>query len=185
LQKTDTELVKETLNGILSSFDRLIKRHEQQVYRLAYRFANDNDYALDITQDVFIKVFEHLNQFKEKSEFKTWLMRITFNECQNWAKKNQYKIENRSIEELEMKYIDTINQEDEVIAKENRVMLMRSLYQLNTKHRLAIVLRYYEDFSIGEIAGVLKCSEGVVKNILFRCLKKLKQNLNHVQIGSA
>ena len=61
MQKTDTVLIKETLNGILTSFDRLIKRHEQHVYRLAYRFATDKDDALDITQDIFIKVYERLN----------------------------------------------------------------------------------------------------------------------------
>jgi len=53
-------------------------------------------------------------------------------------------------------------------------LLLRCLYDLNTKYRLAVVLRYFENYSIREIAATLKCSEGVVKNMLFRSLQKLK-----------
>ena len=69
------------------------------------------------------------------------------------------------------------SQEDELLAKEYRSQLLRSLFALNTKYRLAVVLRYFEDMPIREIAGSMKCSEGVVKNMLYRSLQRLKVNL--------
>ena len=74
-------------------------------------------------------------------------------------------------------------QEDEYLALENKTILLRSLYDLNTKYRLAIVLRYFENYSIRDIAETLNCSEGVVKNMLHRSLQKLKKYLTMTEIG--
>ena len=67
--------------------------------------------------------------------------------------------------------------EDEFLASENKILLIRCLYELNTKYRLAVILKYFENYSIKEIADTLDCSEGVVKNMLFRSLQKLRSKL--------
>jgi RNA polymerase sigma factor (sigma-70 family) len=69
------------------------------------------------------------------------------------------------------------------MARENRTLLLHSLYELNTRHRLAVVLRYFENYSIKDIAEVLHCSDGLVKNILFRSLQKMKNNLQQTFAG--
>jgi RNA polymerase sigma-70 factor (ECF subfamily) len=79
--------------------------------------------------------------------------------------------------EIDQQNGSSFNQEDEILNKEKKLMLLRSLYDLNTKYRVAVVLRYFENYSISDIADTLKCSEGVVKNMLFRSLKKLKKQL--------
>ena len=73
--------------------------------------------------------------------------------------------------------------EDEILVEENKTILLRSLYELNTKYRTAVVLRYFENYSIREISSVLGCSEGVVKNMLFRSLQKLKNYLKANEFG--
>lgn len=183
MQSTDENLIEEIHHGSADAFENLMQRYQSHVYSVAYSYAREKESALDISQNVFIKVYENLNKFRGKSKFKTWLIRIASNESQNWIKKNRrYQM----YDELDDEIIDKdcqLPQEDEFIARENRVLILRSLYKLNTKYRLAVVLRYFENFSIRDIAHVLKCSEGVVKNILFRSLRKLKTSLKSIESG--
>jgi RNA polymerase sigma-70 factor (ECF subfamily) len=187
LQSTDEYLIEEIRKGSIDMFDQLMQRYERQVFKVAYSFAKSNDDAMDIMQDIFIKVYENLNSFRKESGFKTWLMRITFNESQNWAKKNR-KIQMNNLEEIDQKKEEnsgSFNQENELLSKEKKMILLRSLYELNTKYRVAVFLRYFENYSIRDIADTLKCSEGVVKNMLFRSLQKLKKHLQSIDQGVA
>jgi RNA polymerase sigma-70 factor, ECF subfamily len=177
LQADDSGLIENILNGNLSAFNSLMQRYEQYVYTIALSFGKNQDNALDITQNVFTKVYQKLFSFRKQSSFKSWLARISYNEGVNWVRKNQNRHKHESFEEEHEKFMPVISQEDEYLAKENKSALIRSLYTLNTRHRLAVVLRYFENQSIKEIAATLECSEGVVKNILFRSLQKLKENL--------
>jgi len=177
VEKSDEMLVKETKDGQLDSYDQLMQRHQQYVYRIAYSFAKSEQNAMDITQNIFLKAYENINRFREESQFKTWLTRISYNEGQNWTRKNKKHLMNEDIGNHVTKVISADTQEDEYLALENKTLLLRSLYDLNTKYRLAIVLRYFENHSIRDIAEILNCSEGVVKNMLHRSLQKLKKNM--------
>jgi RNA polymerase sigma-70 factor (ECF subfamily) len=183
LEKDDDILIEEIRGGSEKSFDQLMQNHQDQVFRIAHSFSKDTENAMDITQNIFLKVYQNLNQFRSQSQFKTWLMRIAFNESLNWIKKNQKYQKHEDIELTMTNKQDPISQEDEFLAQENRALLLKSLYELNTKYRLAVVLRYFENYSIRDISGILKCSEGVVKNILFRSLRKLKDNLSTIDAG--
>jgi RNA polymerase sigma-70 factor (ECF subfamily) len=183
LEKDDDILIEEIRGGSEKSFDQLMQNHQDQVFRIANSFTKDTENAMDITQNIFLKVYQNINQFQSQSQFKTWLMRIAFNESLNWIKKNQKYHKHEDIEVAMTKKQDPISQEDEFLAQENRALLLKSLYELNTKYRLAVVLRYFENYSIKDISGILKCSEGVVKNILFRSLRKLKDNLSTIDAG--
>jgi RNA polymerase sigma-70 factor (ECF subfamily) len=98
-------------------------------------------------------------------------------------KKTQHYQSEEDVESLVNQSQTMLNQEDELLAKENRALLLHSLYGLNTRYRLAVVLRYFENYTIKEIAEVLRCSEGMVKNILFRSLQKMKTNLQPTFAG--
>lgn len=183
MEKSDQELISETLNGILGSFDMLMERYQRLVYKVAYGFGKNQQSTMDISQNVFLKAYEKLSSFRGESSFKSWLMRITYNEGINWSKRNNRHQES-DIDEASMKnqYKD-LSQEDELLARENRAQLLKCLLALNTRYRLAVVLRYFNDMPVREIAGVLECSEGVVKNMLFRSLQQLKNNLSRVSLG--
>ncbi len=132
---------------------------------------------MDVTQNVFLKAYENLTKFQGKSQFKTWLMRIAYNESNNWMKKNKFNI---SAHDPDILPSDS-DQEDNYLVQEHRALMLQSLFQLNTRYRLAVILRYFENYSIREISKVLKCSEGMVKNMLFRSLQKLKGILHNMQ----
>lgn len=176
-------LVKEIKEGQINSYDELMQRHQQNVYRIAYSFAKSEQGAMDITQNIFLKAYENMNRFREESQFKTWLTRISYNEAQNWVRKNKNHLMHEELGNHLEKTASPDSQEDEYLALENKTILLRNLYGLSTKYRLAIVLRYFENYPIRDIAETLDCSEGVVKNILHRSLQKLKKTLTMSEIG--
>ena len=176
-------LVKDIKDGQLESYDELMQRHQKNVYRIAFSFARSEQGAMDISQNIFLKAYENINRFREESQFKTWLTRISYNEGQNWIRKNNKYLKNVDVESHLDKSASAVTQEDEYLALENKTILLRSLYGLNTKYRLAIILRYFENYSIQDIAETLNCSEGVVKNMLHRSLQKLKKLLSVTGVG--
>ena len=168
-------LVNEIKNSEQSAYDQLMQRYQNHVYHIAYNFTRSADDALDLSQTIFLKAYENLGKFRQESQFKTWLMRITYNEGQNWTRKNKNKLLHKDLESVERELPDQDSTlEDDYLASENKTLLLRCLYELNTKYRLAVVLKYFEGYSIKEISDTLQCSEGVVKNMLFRSMQKLR-----------
>lgn len=181
MDKSDTELIHETVAGNLQSYDTLMTRYQDNVYSIAFSFGKNKENALDITQDVFLKVYKKLNSFKENSSFKTWVSKVAYNESINWSKKNKKYLQQDDIDSQSVQFFEKHNPEDQMLANENKAQLLRCLFELNTKYRLAVVLRYFENRSIKEIAFSMDCSEGVVKNMLFRSIQKLKNSLPALQ----
>ena len=155
-------LVKEIKSGQQESYDELMQRHQQKVYHIAYSFTRSEQGAMEITQNVFLKAYENQGRYREDSQFKTWLTRISYNEGQNWMKKNKKHLAQEDLDSHPTEVSSPDTQEDEYLALENKTIFLRSLYGLNTKYRLAIVLRYFVNYSIRDIAETLKCSEVVV-----------------------
>ena len=182
MDRSDWNLIEEVKSGNLEAFNELMTRHQQTVFQVAVSFTKNTDDALDLSQTIFLKVYENLNKFRGESQFKTWLMRITFNESNNWNRKMK-KRKMETFDEYKIEKTSDMLPEDQYLASENRAALLRCLFELNTRHRLAVVLRYFENYSINDIAATLDCSEGVVKNMLFRSLQKLRSNLNLVNSG--
>src|SRR3954471_8970673 len=86
--EADNSIVERYLAGDMTAFDELMIRYERQGYRVCYRFVNNRDDAMDLAQEVFIKAFEHLSNFRRESSMKTWLYRIAMNHCINHVKKH-------------------------------------------------------------------------------------------------
>jgi RNA polymerase sigma-70 factor (ECF subfamily) len=168
--ESDEMLVENIKKGTIQDYDKLMHRYQEDIYHIALNYTRVKEQALDVSQNIFLKAYDNLGRFQSRSSFKTWLFRIAYNECQNWTKKNK----RYQHEDFEM-YIDTApSQEEALLSKEQRLQLLRSLHRLNTKYRLAVVLRYFKNYSLKEIAEIIGCSEGVVKSMLFRSLQKLK-----------
>ena len=183
MDKSDMDLINETITGNLKSYDNLMTRYQDYVYTIAYNFGKTKENALDISQDVFLKVYKKLNTFKENSTFKTWVSKVAYNESVNWSKKNKKFLYQDDVDDKKNELHGSRNPEEEIMVNENKSLLLRCLFELNTKYRLAVVLRYFENMSIKEIATSMKCNEGVVKNMLFRRIQKLKNSLPTLQDG--
>jgi len=170
---SDEALVDEIHSGSTLAFGLLMKRYEKLVFRIAFDHAKNPDCALDITQNVFLKAHQKLDSYSGTGLFKAWLLRIAYNESITWFR--QHKNE-RVTEELTQGNAPVLYavQVDEVARKESRSIILSELKKLSSKQRLAVSLRYFEDFSLREIAAVIDCTEGAVKSILFRSLEKLR-----------
>jgi RNA polymerase sigma-70 factor (ECF subfamily) len=178
-------LINEIKSGEQSAYDLLMQRYQNQVYHIAFNFTRSSDDALDLSQTIFLKAYENIGKFRQESQFKTWLMRITYNEGQNWIRKNkkQFQYTDFASDASEISDSDS-TVEDDYLAAENKTLLLRCMFELNTKYRLAVVLRYFEGYSIKEISKTLECSEGVVKNMLFRSLQKLRTVIDKKSNGA-
>jgi RNA polymerase sigma-70 factor (ECF subfamily) len=175
LSLSDQELIEEIRAGSAPAFELLMRRYERLVYKIAYSSSGDGDSAMDISQNVFLKVHSKLPTFRESGNFKSWIARIAMNESINWHRKGQ---RHQAVElKEELSGDRRTPQEERLNDKERWAMLKRSILELNPRQQLAIALRYFEGMSIGEISTALECSEGSAKSILFRSLGKMREAL--------
>jgi len=170
----DRPLVRLAKNGNKAAFGKLARRYRDSVLTLAFDFLKDFESAKDVAQDVFMNAFKHIGDFEEKSRFSSWLYRITVNTCLDARKSNsrrrKFLLSKKGISDSEHKIDESIqsNGFDEILSKE--------LNKLSHQERAAIVLRYFHDKSVREIAEVLDCTESTVRSHLYRALQKLDKS---------
>ena len=152
-------------------------RYERLVFKVALTYSRDGDSAADITQNVFLKAFQNLAALRGDEKLKGWLVRIAYNESMNWLRKHRHRGKEDEIDDFHFLPDGAASQEERLLREETGQFLLRRLRRLNPKHRLAVTLRYFEGMPIAEIARCLRCSEPLVKNILFRSLQRMKQGL--------
>jgi len=175
--RTDKDLVDATLSGELAAYDRLMQRYERLVYSLVVSFATNSEEALDLTQEIFLKAYRKLAAFDGRGTLKAWLARIAINEGINSAKSATRRQARHEAWHVVREGHQPAVQDREVLTAERKEQVARALDGLAPRHRLAIELRYLQEMSIREVASVLECSEGVARNILFRGLRKLRQQV--------
>jgi RNA polymerase sigma-70 factor (ECF subfamily) len=167
----DRELVDRYLDGDMLAFDGLMTRHERQIYALCYRFAQNREDAMDLTQEVFIKAFEHLASFRGAARFRTWLYRIAVNHCLNHVKKESRRFAQvtEDVARIEASSHRTL------LERERREMLQELIERLPPKQKVIMKLRMHENLSYDEIAGILGRSVSTVKSSVFFAVNKLKK----------
>jgi len=175
LQETvDEMLIDKTLAGSLECYDVLMQRYQKDVFAVARGYTRSVDDALDVCQNVFLKAYRKLDTFAGRSSFKTWLVSIANREGLNWLRTRSRKAP-PNVVNLETVNLPSGNdQETEFLETERRQKVVNSLQVLNQRSRLAVILRYFRDMPIRDIAVILDCSEEVARNMLFRSVQKLR-----------
>lgn len=178
---TDAELVESCLAGRRESFDVLVERHQRHVYQLCYRFVGNHEDASDLTQDVFVRAYRALRNFKGEASLGTWLYRIGVNVCLNKVGAKTPKPE--SLDPLLAASDERIaspaeSASDAVLREERAVQVRAAIARLPTKQRATLILRIYHELPHEEIAGILGSSVGAVKANFFHALNNLKKLLN-------
>ena len=154
-KKDKEEIVEETL---LTEYDRY--------YRLAYSYVGNPDDAADIVQEGAYKAILHCGSLQNISYVNTWLYRIVLNEIFAFCRRNQR--ERVLVEEVPEQGRDDIYED---------VDLMKALQELDERDREVIVLRYFEEYKLGEIADILEENVSTVKSRLYRGIKKLRLHM--------
>ena len=182
----DLDLVHASKNGDVAAFEQLVKRYDRKLLRIAQSVTHNTEDAQDAVQDTFLKVFQNLDQFREESQFSTWLFRITVNQSLMKLRK-QRAIREVSLDEdfqadvdmLPMEVIDWApNPEQLYWASELREILISALRELPPTLRTVFVLRDIEGLSTDQTAEVLNLSQTAVKARLWRVRLQLRERLN-------
>ena len=178
------DLVIQAQKGSVEAFEELVKLYDKRVLSLAMQLVGNTEDAEDIYQDVFMKVYDKLNQFRLESHFYTWLYRIVVN-CAISYRKKRNRQRHRSIDEMTgsiegWQYHfpqDGQNPENHMIHAEVQEQIQMTMDKLSLKERVVFILRFFEDFKIKDISEIMGCAEGTVKNYLFRSTRKMRKDL--------
>jgi RNA polymerase sigma-70 factor, ECF subfamily len=181
----ESYLIMNAQKGDAAAFEELIYRYDKNVLSIALRFVKNNDDAKDIYQEVFLRVFRGLKNFKFKSEFSTWLYRITTNVCLTYKqkqKKHSYvPIDNSDEDNGEN--IESFEDENsftpERIFNDSEIsqQVNKALENLSSRQKMIFILKHYEGYKIKEIADIINVGEGTVKKYLFEAVHKLREEL--------
>lgn len=183
---TDRDLVKEVINGDSNAFKELVERYTSLVVNTCYGFTHNKEDAEDIAQDVFIKVYQIINKFRNESKISTWLYRISVNRSLNFIRNNKKYREQKSIESNEQSCDDVLvqvvdddqnNPETKIENKERANILHQAIDSLAKNQRIAFTLSKYEDMSYAQIAEVMAVSISSVESLLHRAKKNLQKKL--------
>jgi len=180
----DKDLIIGVLSNDNNSFKLLVEKYQDKIFRTCYAFFKNREDAEDITQEVFIKVYNKLSDFRGDSEFSTWLYRITVNMCINLIRKNKWKKLMLHFENDENRYIlnsvknipDT-NFIDNIEETQKKQLLSSSINSLPFKQRTAFILHKYEDLPQNEIAEIMKTSVSAVESLIHRAKINLQKKL--------
>ena len=180
----DIELVVRALSGREDGFEELVRRYQRPIVAYVYRMVGNYDSALDLTQEVFIKVYNSLKRYSPEYKFSTWIYRIAHNSAIDHLRRNGAS----RTEDLEVKGEDgqmfekplaskspTPEQESE--RRERRAEIEEVIGMLQPAYRELIVLRHSHDLSYDEIADVTGLPLGTVKNRIFRAREAMRELL--------
>ena len=174
MDPVDDILIEKTLAGSLECFDVLMQRYQRDVFAVARGYTRSSEDARDICQNAFLKAYRKLDTFAGRSSFRAWLASIANREGLNWVRSRSRKAP-ATVSDAEIEAIPSgDDHESKLLTAERRRLVVDKLHVLNQRSRLAVVLRYFREMPIREVAAVLDCSEGVVRNMLFRSVRKLR-----------
>lgn len=167
--------------GDTDAFDVLVRKYYSAIYQFCYRRLNgDADTAADITQDVFLKLLENIHSVRMVGKFQNYLLTIAVNTCNNYFKRAK-----PIYTELEVLDIadDTDSSLEQIIQDENKMEVRKAIDTLPDYQKEVIILRFYYDLKIREIAKITKSSVPTVKSRLQQGLKKLRRYMDDFKGG--
>ncbi len=177
---TDGELIEKAISGREDGFEELVRRYQRPITGYIYRMLNNYDSALDVTQEVFIKVYNSLERYSSDYKFSTWLYRIAHNAAIDYMRRNstyQQSIESENEDGSFQLQIESPNPtpEQERERSEWRTEIESVVRCLPSVYRELIVLRHSQELSYEEIAEITNLPLGTVKNRLFRAREMMRE----------
>ena len=188
----DKALVRQAQNGDMLAFEELVARHRDKIYARAYSMMRNEEEAVDLSQEAWVKAWQRLAQFQGDSSFATWLTRIVINLCLDQIRR-QKRRRAESIEamdeesggvERQMEIVVT-NPTERLERGELRARIDEAMKKLSHEHRTVLVLCEFEEMEYKEIAKTMECSIGTVMSRLFYARRKLASLLQDLKGNDA
>ncbi|HSU54049.1 MAG TPA: sigma-70 family RNA polymerase sigma factor, partial [Candidatus Dormibacteraeota bacterium] len=176
----DQSLVRAAQHGDTAAFEELVSRHRDKLYARAFSMVRNEEEAIDLSQEAWVKGWQRLVQFQGESSFGTWMTRIVINLCLDHIRK-QKRQRTESIEAMDQDSGGVERQMPVVVVNPTagleradlRQRIDKALGQLSYEHRTALVLHEFEEMEYKEIAKAMDCSIGTVMSRLFYARRKL------------
>jgi len=178
------QVIEACQHGDRDAFRVLFETYKDRVYSIAvYSFGGDRSIADDVTQQIFLKLFTAIKQFRGESEFTTWLYRLVVNACMDERRRNRRLLSfGETRETFGMNNVAAKKPQEKQYARSELAQAVRAaINQLKPKFRLPILLKYVEGLSYEEIASVMGCSKGTVASRLNRGHGQLAKHLSHLR----
>lgn len=186
----DRDLILKARQGNIVAFEQLVQKYDKKVFSIASQYVQSSEDAKDIYQEVFVRVYRGLPKFELRSEFSTWLYRITTNVCLTHRarsrKHNHASLDERHDDDerhgrpLKESVRDEEATDQRLIDSEISSKVKQALKSISAKQRMVFTLRHYEGYKLKEIAAIMKCSEGTVKRYLFTATERIRSQLKEL-----
>lgn len=176
----DEALVKAAQRGDMQAFEEMVARHRDKIFARAFSMMRNEEEAIDLSQEAWVKGWQRLKQFQGEASFVTWMTRIVINLCLDQLRR-QKRLRAESIDQMDEESggverhmpVVTPNPTERLERSELRQRIDKALGQLSYEHRTALVLHEFEDLEYKEIAKRMGCSIGTVMSRLFYARRKM------------
>lgn len=177
---TDGELIAKAIVGREDSFEELVRRYQRPIINYVFRMLGNYDAALDVTQEVFIKVYNSMTRYSAEYKFSTWLYKIAHNASIDYIRRHHTNLQSLEVESEDGTYqvqyeSKHLSPEQERERSEWREEIATVVKRLPAGYRELILLRHTQDLSYDEIAEVTNLPLGTVKNRLFRAREMMRE----------
>ena len=180
MDQHEINLIQQAQAGDARAFDELVRLHDRRILQVAHGLLGNMQDAADAYQNTLIRAFTRMNTFRFESAFGTWLTRIAVNQSLNLRKKLRWK-QRLSLDALTGTHAEpraaTDRPEQAIMTEELSAHLNDSMERLSDRERAVFVLKHMHGYKIREIALLIDCAEGTVKNYLFRATQKMRTAL--------
>jgi RNA polymerase sigma-70 factor (ECF subfamily) len=179
----DQVLIKKILEGKKSSFEELMKKYNKKVFGFIFRMVRDEEIAIELTQDFFIKIYNLLARYNFEYKFYTWAYRICYNLVIDYIRKNQAHVDSLDSDSVSPKQLmESRNYVSEdgfeiLVKNELNEYIWKVVDSIPIKYRELILLRYFQGLKYDEIADITRLPIGTVKNRIFKAKEILKMEM--------
>ena len=175
-------LIAECIAGEEAAIERLVREYEAGVFRLALSIVGDPAEANEVMQETFLSALRALPAYQEKKSFKAWLYTITLNHSRSHLRKRKLieRLQTTLTAIFRIEIEKQILPEEAVIQNEKEAALWSSLNQLDDRHRIVVILRYFHELPVAEISEILSVNEGTIHSRLHTARERLRDSLKNL-----
>lgn len=177
IASSDEELISSFLNGDKTAFNFIVRKYQKKVYLITRKMVLDHDDADDITQEVFLKIYRSLGDFRGDSKFFTYIYKIAVNFSLNHLNRNKKILSRKS--DIDNAFISSDDKiaDELMISKDRTRLIEEAIETLPAQQRAVFNMRYYDNLSYEDISNILNKSVGGMKANYFHAIKRLEKFL--------
>ena len=159
-------------------FNLMVRKYQQKIYWHIRKMVIDHDDADDLVQEVFVKIWKHIDNFREDAQLYTWIYRIATNECLNFLRKKRNKFF-LPINDVQNELSHKLETSSYIEGDEIQMKLQKALLKLPDKQRLVFNMKYFDDMKYDEISEITGTSVGSLKANYHHAVKKIEEYIKH------